>query len=198
MKLEVITPPSTASITADIVKANKRILHSQEDDLIDFWIRAADDYIAKAANISMMEQTLELKLDAVLPCVDLPRGPVSSIESVKYVDKDGVEVVLTSGDWDVGTRSGMAFVRFPAFDQSRVSKGSMTIRYVAGATTPDGVSFGLRQASLLLTSHWFVSREAAFLDKRIMDVVKTIPFGVEAAIKLHRVPNSPDELNGGY
>ena len=198
MDLQIITPPTEGSVSSALVKANKRILHNQEDALIEFWIRAADDFIAREANISIMQQTLRLNLSAVLPFVELPRGPVISFESITYTLKDEAEVVLTSADWRQGIRGGMANVSIPSLEDKMVHEGTMTIEYNAGATDPDMVPYGLKQGVMLLTSHWFVAREAAFMDKRIMDVVKTIPFGVEDVVAQHRIKNTPAHFNGGY
>jgi uncharacterized phiE125 gp8 family phage protein len=193
MDLTLKTPATKTSISVDLVKAGKRIRHGSEDDLIEFWIRAADEYVEKRTNLSLMEQTYVLRLRRILPSVQLPRPPLKSITSVKYAVTGGTEQVLSDPDDRVRIDRML-----PTIDTGLVEHaGTMEIEYVVGADDPEKVPAALRQASYLLAASWVESRAATYQEPRIMQVEKKISFGVDQLTKELRVPNGTD-LNGGW
>lgn len=193
MDLTVKTPATATSIDKDLVKANKRILHNTEDTLVDFWIKAADQYVEKRGNIALMEQTFALRLRRILPCVQLPRPPLKTITSVKYTPEGGSETTLDTPNDKVFIDRMLSTIDTGLVEQC----GTMTIEYVAGADDAEKVPAPLRQATLLLASHYLTSREASYFEPRVMQVEKKIVFGVDELLKEYRVPNGTD-LNGGW
>lgn len=193
MDLTQKTAPTKTSIDAALVKAGKRIRHDSENDLISFWIKAADEYVEKRTNLALMEQTFVLRLRRILPSVQLPRPPLKTITSVKYAVTGGTEQVLSDPDDRVRIDRML-----PTIDTGLVEQaGTMEIEYVVGADDPEKVPAALRQASYLLAAHYLTAREASYREPRIMQVEKTISFGVDALVKEFRVPNATD-LNGGW
>lgn len=199
MDLTVKTPPVGTVISLDLLKQNKRILHSSEDILLAECIKAAQDYVEKSINCSILQQTLVIRLAAVLPAVYLPRPSTtfaaSTISSVKYTLKGEAQVTLTTDQFTVGKDQMLTYIK-PA-DITEVKEGSMEIEYVAGEADEADVPASIARAILLLASHYATSREATFEDQRIMNVEKKIQFGVDALLKNYRVPNV-DLLNMGY
>lgn len=193
MDLTQKTAPTKTSIDAALVKAGKRIRHDSENDLISFWIKAADEYVEKRTNLALMEQTFVLRLRRILPSVQLPRPPLKTITSVKYAVTGGTEQTLSDPDDRVRIDRML-----PTIDTGLVEQaGTMEIEYVVGADDPEKVPAALRQASYLLAAHYLTAREASYREPRIMQVEKTISFGVDALVKESRVPNATD-LNGGW
>lgn len=193
MDLTQKTAPTKTSIDAALVKAGKRIRHDSENDLISFWVKAADEYVEKRTNLALMEQTFVLRLRRILPAVQLPRPPLKSITSVKYAVTGGTEQILSDPDDRVRIDRML-----PTIDTGLVEQaGTMEIEYIAGADDPEKVPAALRQASYLLAAHYVSAREAGYFEPRIMQVAKTIEFGVDALVKEFRVPNATD-LNGGW
>lgn len=193
MDLTLKTPTEKTSIDISLVKKGKRIRHSSEDDLIEFWIKAADEYVEKRTNLALMEQTFVLRLRRILPAVQLPRPPLKTIMSVKYAVTGGTEQVLSDPNDRVRIDRMLPTVDTGLVEQS----GTMEIEYVVGADDPDKVPAALRQATYLLAAHYVTSREAVYFEPRIMQVEKTISFGVDQICKEHRIPNATD-LNGGW
>lgn len=193
MDLTLKTPATATSIDVALVKAGKRIRHGSEDDLILFWIRAADEYVEKRTNLALMEQTFVLRLRRILPSVQLPRPPLKTITSVKYAVTGGTEQVLSDPNDRVRIDRMLPTIDTGLVEQS----GTMEIEYIAGVDDPDKVPAALRQASYLLAAHYLTAREASYREPRIMQVEKTISFGVDALVKEFRVPNGTD-LNGGW
>jgi len=193
MDLTLKTPATATSISVDLVKAGKRIRHASEDDLITFWIKAADEYVEKRTNLALMEKTFVLRLRRILPAVQLPRPPLKTITSVKYAVAGGTEQALSDPNDRVRIDRML-----PTIDTGLVEQaGTMEIEYVVGSDDPDKVPAALRQATYLLAAHYVTSREAVYFEPRIMQVEKTISFGVDQICKEHRIPNATD-LNGGW
>lgn len=196
MDLTVKTPPTATSIDVDLVKANKRIRHASEDTLIEFWIKVADAYVEKRTNRALMRQTLVLRLSRVLPFVYLPRPPFFEMTHVRYTPEDGDLVTVATEGYTRITDSMLQRIDITALG-GYCQNGTMEIEYTAGADDPEDVPAPLRQASLLLASHYLTSREAAFMDQRVMNVEKKIVFGVDELVKEYRVPNG-SSLNDGW
>ncbi len=195
MDLTVTVAPVLFSIDKTLVKANKRVRHANEDALIDFWIAAADRYVEKRTNRALLTQTLMLRLRQVLPSVQLPRPPFQQVASVTITPAQGPAPTI-----DVSTIKNRIVDMIPVIDIPGVSEvdGTMEIEYLAGWGEAAKVPADLRLASLQLASHWMTSREAAFMDPRIMTVEKKIAFGVDELVKEHRVINVNEAINGGY
>lgn len=196
MDLTQKTAPTLISIDVALVKAGKRIRHASEDSLIQFWIAAADEYVEKRTNLALMEQTFVLRLRRILPTVFLPRPPLTSITHVKYTPEGGSEIAV--GEADYRRTIDRMVTRLDIHEIPMLGRsGTMEIEYVAGADDPEKVPAALRQATYLLAAHYLTAREASYREPRIMQVEKTISFGVDALVKEFRVPNATD-LNGGW
>jgi uncharacterized phiE125 gp8 family phage protein len=195
MDLTVTVAPALFSIDKELVKANKRVRHASENDLIDFWIAAADRYIEKRTNRSLLTQTLKLRLRRILPTVQLPRPPFQDLVSITVAPAQGTAPTI-----DVSTVKNRIVDMIPVIDIPGLPEadGTMEIEYKAGWSEAAKVPADLRLASLQLASHWMTSREAAFMDPRIMTVEKKIAFGVDQLVKEHRVINVNEAINGGY
>lgn len=187
------TPPTKTSIDVALVKAGRRIVSSTEDALIEFWIKAADEYVEKRTNRALMEQTFVLRLRRILPVVQLPRPPLKEIISVTYTSDDGSSLVLPDPNDRVRIDRMLATLDTGLVEQP----GTMEIEYVAGVDDPEKVPAALRQAVYLLAAHYVTNREATYFEPRIMKVEKKIEFGVDELTKEFRVPNG-DLLNGGW
>lgn len=196
MDLTIKTVPSATSITLEMAKAQKRVRHGSEDDLINLYLKAADAYIEKRANIAVMEQTLVLRLSRVLPVIYLPRPPIGTITHVKYTPRGGAQVIPGSDDYVETTDRMLRRIEISALG-GYCQDGAMEVEYKAGAANADAVPAPLRQAALMLVAHWMSNREATFIDPRIMNVNKKVAFGVDELIKEYRVPNGTS-LNDGW
>lgn len=196
MDISVTTPPVLTSVPVALVRANRRILNTAEDALLQFWIRAADAYVEKECNIALMEQTLTLRLTAVLQTVQLPRPLFREFVSVKYTIEGAAETTVSTAGIKVRKQDMLSTFDIPAI--TSVEAGEMEIEYKAGYADQASVPADIGHAVMLLASHWSTSREAAFMDPRIMNVEKKIAFGVDQHLRHHRVINNQADLNGGY
>ncbi len=83
------TPPAGLAISRDIAKAQMRVIGSIEDALIDEYILSATELAESIMQRSIMPQQWTLFEDFFPDCLLLRRGPVVSVDLIKYLDTDG-------------------------------------------------------------------------------------------------------------
>jgi|GEM_PF-772945 len=181
MTVKVITAPAAALSLEQLrrhCKIDPPTSANDADTDLSAALAAARATCEHHTGTSIGQQTLELALAAFPEAgIPLPRGPVTSITSVTYLDAAGASQVLSSGAYrlnDYVTPQELlpaVGTEWPAtFDDVNAVK----IRYVAGATTLDGA---VAQALRLLAGLYFDNRNAA--DK---GALTEIPYGVQVLL----------------
>lgn len=161
MGLTLITPPVGYPVTLDDVKLNARVLHDDEDDLIEGFIAAATNHTETFTWTSLLDTTWRLTLDAFTDEIELPRGPVRSVSSVSYFDADGNIATLSASAYTVDTASYRQWIvrnSGDAWPSILSGINSVQIDYVAGFEIVPPV---LKQAIIMLASYWVKNRDAA-------------------------------------
>lgn len=157
---------------------------------IERLIKVAREVAEEETELSILERTYELTTDCFGE-IELPRPPVHSIESVKYIDVNGVEQTLSTAIYMLDNRAHLrpAMLRLK-YEQSwpdhRRESGAIRVRYVAGFRLEDSppldvVPESLRQAMHLLIAHYWSNREAVGADLR------ELPMGVCYLLGKYRV-----------
>lgn len=155
-----ITTP-TEPITLAEAKLHLRVDDTAEDALITALISAARETCEDRIEGTIPVTGWRLTLDSFPDAIKLPRGPVSSAESVEYIDESGVEQTLSSLDYLVDTASTPGYV-VPAYGkawpETRDQINAVVVEYTAGsATTPHA----LKAWMLLAIGEMFANREAS-------------------------------------
>jgi uncharacterized phiE125 gp8 family phage protein len=161
-----ITKPDVEPVELDEMKLHCRIeadIH-EEDDLVLSLIRAAREKFEKLTGRQIMQSTWELVLDGMPSgVIQLPRPPLSSIVSIKYIDPyDYTEQTIDPSLYEVDIGPTPGEIR-PAYLQqfwpmARCWPGSVRIRFIAGWAEED-VPDSIKAAIKLLVGHWFENRE---------------------------------------
>jgi len=181
MGVKVITPPNLATLiaTADL-RAHCNAL-AADDALLEGFRSAAHGHAEHYAGRSFGSQTLEVALDEFPSgAIELPRGPVTSITSVKYIDEAGVEQTLSNTLYTLDDY-GLQCWAVPAVDTEWPAimevANAVKVRYVAG-DLPGAV----RSAMLLSVGHWYANREAT-----APTAVQELPLGVKSLLDTVKV-----------
>lgn len=95
MGLTLVTPPTVWPVTLAEAKTQVRVTHTAEDSYISTLIKAATRYVEQTLSMSIAEQTWQLTLDAFADAIELPRGPVQSVDEFEYLDSDGLPVAVS-------------------------------------------------------------------------------------------------------
>jgi uncharacterized phiE125 gp8 family phage protein len=96
MSLRLITAPTTYPVTLAQAQAQTRVNLARDDDYLNLLIAAATDYAEQYTGKAIMEQTWELVLDGFSDAIQIPKGPISSVTSVKYFDAANVEQTISN------------------------------------------------------------------------------------------------------
>ena len=189
--LIVITGPAKHPIELDELKDHLRIETTVADEDANLYglIRAANGYVEEFLNRSLLEQELELSLDAFPSGSDPIRpsfGPLVSVTSIKYDDVDEVEQTWANTKYKVDTASvpGRIVAAFnESYPTALTQVNSVRVRYKAGyGTDVDDVPENIRRAVMMLAAHLYENREAT-IQANLMEV----PMGVKGLLWPSRV-----------
>jgi uncharacterized phiE125 gp8 family phage protein len=160
--IKVITPPTEEPITLAEAKANLRVVFSDEDADIERMIRAARQMAEERLNRALMPQTLAFGADAFCVFLKVPRPPLAEIDSIKYIDADGVEQTVPAGYLvdefvDPPTITPAYGTPWPT---TRAQAGAVVVQYQAGYADAASVPEPIRQWMLLSIGVMYENRTA--------------------------------------
>ncbi len=118
------------------------------------------------ARRAFVTQTREMALTAWPPSVgfQLPMPPLQAVESITYLDEDGVTHTVTASDYRVYTNvePGLVVLKSNiAWPSAVLAVGpSITVRYTAGYGLATAVPEQYKSAMLLMIGHLYENREA--------------------------------------
>lgn len=147
--ITVSSPPEAEPVTLPEAKAHLRIDHTDEDDLIRLWIRAAREYAEVHCQRRFVTQTVQVKLDSwpdddVIRLDGFGAGDVTAVSGITYLDyATGAEQTVATADYQliaahqppliVLTPTGTA--EWPDLEEDRYYP--ITITLSVGANPPD-------------------------------------------------------------
>lgn len=182
----VISIDGDEPITLAQAKLNLRAYSSTtEDSLITRLITVAREACEDWTDRSLVQKTLEVTQNSFYPTyIELPGGPVRSVESVTYVDTDGADQIASSSLYRLDVYGSVEAVIL-AYEQqwpdARHDTNSVRVRYTVGYPStdspPEEVPKTIIQAMHLLIAHYFEHREA--VDE---DGLAELPLGVKALL----------------
>lgn len=174
--LTLITPPAAEVFAAGdevaLAKAHAKIQHDDEDDLVALYLAAARGDAEAFTGRQFINATWEWKR-RTFPCADeeLPRAPLSSVTSIKYLDTAGVEQTIASSVYVVSTPSGphaepgrLSLASAQSWPTQLIQADAVRIRFVAGyGAAGTSVPAEIRHAILLLFGEMYETRRESVL-----------------------------------
>jgi uncharacterized phiE125 gp8 family phage protein len=146
-------------VTKEQVKEQCRIDDSDEDGLIDRYIKAAREKVENITGLLLREQEVEITFTDGFP-TRLPRAPLTEITALSYPDSASSTVEFE--DFELFTQFDVPMLR-PSLAVSSWPQaypgGHITVAAVGGYDVDD-VPEQLRQAIIVLVAHWFKERGA--------------------------------------
>lgn len=174
-------------VTTAEAKAHLRVDDSTDDTLIAGLVKGATRFIEGLCWSALVTQTWELVLDEFCSdVIDLERGPLQSITSVKYRDEDGTEQTLSSSAYWVDTARlpGRIMLKdTESWPGTQVRPDAVRVRFVVGFGAASAVPQELKQAILYVVSHLYENREPEIVGT----IVARLALGVEALIAEYRL-----------
>lgn len=161
MGIRITVAPSVEPVTLAEAKLHLRVDTSDEDALIGRLISAAREQAEQELDRAVAPQTLQLLLDEFPSgAILLPRGPVTGITSLQYVDAAGTLQTIASTNYALDDAQIDAWL-LPAYGYewpaTRDEANAVRVTYAAGwASCPAAV----KQWILLAVGTLYASREA--------------------------------------
>lgn len=186
-----ITAPTAEPVTLAEAKAHLRYETSDEDALITALIQAAREKVEAHTDRALMVQTVVQVYESWNDAITLEDGtqyfelwkcPVQSVASFKYTkSEDDTVVTIDSTTYIVNTAFEPARLHMKngeCFPSVATEMGTIEIQYQCGYSSASDVPAAIKQAMLLMISHWFENRQ---------DHVKNMPFASECLLRPYKI-----------
>jgi uncharacterized phiE125 gp8 family phage protein len=153
---------------------------TSEDDLLENLIVLAREYCEDFQNRAFITQTWEMSMP-YFPCgiIDIPKGNLQSIDSIKYKDADGVETTLAPTSYVVSDRGILGRVAsaygtvFPSFVPFPLD--AVVIEFTCGyGDTALDVPERVKYAMKVLITHWYDNRALLVSSSMKNEVPKSV------------------------
>lgn len=189
----VLEPATNPAVSYEEARAQLRFYAGDAPDegeaYIEALIAAAEQHLAAPAGWlgrSIALQTIELRTCGFNWCaIQLPYGPVRSIQSIRYVDESGDEQTVDPADYEAtGLDTVTVHVRLRrgrSWPSVSLGRENVRIAYTAGYA-PEEVPAPLKHSILLLVSHLYENREAVSAND-----LRAMPLAVESLAAPYRL-----------
>jgi uncharacterized phiE125 gp8 family phage protein len=186
MGLSVTIPATDTPVSVADVRDHLRIDHTDEDELLASYVRAATSWAEGVLGLSLMPRTLRQTRPCFGDRMELASGPVSAVSSIGYRDLDGADQVLDPSGYLAILDEVVPYVCLApgqSWPGTQVHPQAVTITYVAGHASAGAISQDIRQAILLVVGQFYEFREPIVAGAGLAKV----PMAAEALLQPHRV-----------
>jgi uncharacterized phiE125 gp8 family phage protein len=162
MGMTLLVAPSGEPITLAEAKLQCRVDGTDDDTLITGLIVVARKQAESCSAHVLLTQQWRLDLDCFpVDSIDLPLPPLTSVQSITYLDGDGMRQTLAASEYTVIANKTPGVV-LPAYGKSwpscRVTPGSVQISFTAGFGDAAAVPQEIKQWMLLHIDTWYEHR----------------------------------------
>lgn len=182
MGLSQYSAPSMTAVSLSEAKDHLRILTDDQDSLIGSYLDAACQNVENDLQRQLVTATWDLTMNCWtdrLPAgetktiIEIPRPPLQSITSIKYIDVNGVEQTVSTSVYEAVTNVDPGWVRLK-YDQTwpshRAQKDAITVRFVAGYGLASAVPGGIKAMILLQVADFYENREMLNIGNIVNDL----------------------------
>lgn len=164
MNLRIVTEPTVEPVSVEDAMAHCRA-DSADQTYVEALIPVARQMAEKYTERALAVATYELRLDDFASEIPLI-APVQSVESVKYIDSDGVEQTVDADVYTLDDNPDASFIRL-AYGKSwpapRVEANAVRVQFVSGYTVESPNTHPLPkplyQAMLMIIGHLYTNRQ---------------------------------------
>lgn len=186
MTLTQLEAPEDEPISLAEAKDHLRILEgdTSQDAWIEMCISAVRQVAEHELQRTLVSQQWRYTLDAFPEGdIELPVSPVISVESVQYVDEDGVTQTLAhdepyvDDEYEVDLAAIPPLVTLPfegSWPATRSTSNAVIVQFTSGYGEPNDVPAAVKQWMLLMLGHYYENREASIPGQGIS--VTPLPF----------------------
>lgn len=157
--LVILTQPIEEPITLAETKLALRIEHDIDDSKLSGDISSAREEVEKITHRQLISAQYRYSLDCwpLHGIICPPRARLISVESIKYIDNDGILQTLDSSAYTVDTDSEPGRI-VPAWGETwpstRQELNAVRIEYTAGYANAAAVPHKIKQFMIMLIGAW--------------------------------------------
>lgn len=198
MKYRVITPPSSEPITLDEARTHLRIEpygsppEHPDDTYISTLITVARQFCEEYLERSLATQTIQVLADEFNPPIRLVNAPIQAIDSITYVDTDGITQTLSASIYELDSYGNRVRLQYgQTYPTTRIQEDAVTVTYTAGYTngvSPDTYPLPapIKAAMLLLIGNYYENRQQDVLGNTRISF-NSLPLGVYNLLQPYRL-----------
>lgn len=177
--LTQLSPPAAEPLTLADAKLHLRVDAdiTEDDGLIAALIVTARQQAEHRTGRALVTQQWRLGLDRFADdSLELPLPKLQSVQSVTYLDADGVRQTLAGAEYDVVTDELVGRL-LPAFGKTwpdcRIRTGSVQVSYTCGYGAASDVPQSIKAWMLLAIGAWYENREALTSGKPVAELPRS-------------------------
>lgn len=155
----LVTAPTVDAVTIEQAKKQCEIAESDtahDQHLYELIDRARDEFETDC-DLCISPQTWRVYTDAVEDCMQLQKGPIQSITSIKYYDTSNVQQTLATSVYGFDVANRKVMLKYNQSWPSITTRwDAFEITYICGYSTVPPMAV---QAMLILVERYFLGRE---------------------------------------
>ena len=198
MKYKVITPPTYEPLTLAAARTHLRIepygspAEHPDDTYISTLIKVAREFCEQYLERALVSQTIRLVVDNFNSPIFLPNAPIQSIDSITYVDVDGVTQTLATSVYELDEYDNCVRLKYgQTYPAVRGQEDAVTVTYTAGYTngvSPDTYPLPapIEAAMLLIIGNYYENRQQDVLGNTRISF-NSLPLGVYNLLQPYRL-----------
>jgi len=160
LRPQLVTVPTVDPVTIEQAKKQCEIAESDtaHDDHFYRLIESARQELETDCDMAIALQTWKVFASSVYDGMQLYKGPIQSITSIKYYDAGNAQQTLPTSIYDFDVANRTIRLKYNQIWPSTVNRfDAWEITYLCGFANPPGIAV---QAMLILIEKYFLGREA--------------------------------------
>lgn len=121
---------SPLAVSVDSAKEFLRVLDTDEEIIIESLIKATQNFAQNYTNTQITRTSFELYTDALYDGFKMVKNPIASIESISYMDENGVYQPFT--DFYTFCKNGMTLLHVENMPTTKIHEEAIKIVFNAG------------------------------------------------------------------
>jgi len=175
MRIQQVTYPTGTLITLAEAKAHLRVTIDNEDSVINDCIKSATSLVESYTNQYLQSRTFVAFLDiqefTAFNVIDIWKFPITSIESIKYLDSSGVEQTFSTANYTTDLIDSPARVLPTTIATVKLNiVNQYRIYFTAGHLTRESIDSELIGWVKIFTAFFYQTRQPEYTGQSVSEI----------------------------